>query len=162
MPHAVQLCADCLGDEYDQFRHTCVHESQAKNAAWFATYAVNDYAHWDYEMDDATLTFSSAGSQTELVCRMQVVGSHHGASWEWSWGNPNLPLSCRADLEIVRGFGEAKHWDRLSTLFLEYDEFVGWECVSVANHLLGGIGAYRCGTKDDAVWLVVISCELTR
>lgn len=157
--HDRNLCANCLKEEYEDFRHICVHESQDKNDDWFARYGVDSYPRWDYEMHDATLTFSG-GTCGDLICKMQVVGSHHGSSWEWSWGNPNLPIECRTRMEEVRAFGEEKGWLRLSTLFLDYDGFVGWECVSIASHVLSAIGVYRCGDEEDAVWVAILSCAI--
>jgi hypothetical protein len=68
---------------------------------------------------------------------------------------------------VVHELGEEKDWDRLTTLFLPNDENVGWECASIANHLLGGIGAYRCPDSDskrddnlvDAVYVAILSAR---
>jgi len=55
----------------------------------------------------------------------------------------------------------------MTKAFLPNDEYVGWECVSIANHLLGGIGGYRCPSGDtkrddglvDALYFVILSAS---
>ena len=68
-------------------------------------------------------------------------------------------MQCKELMDQVRTFGDEKGWDRLTTLFLEFDQFVGWECVAIASHVLDAIGVYRCGNAEDAVWVAVLSCE---
>ena len=153
-------CAICSETAYDEFRHCCVHESMAKNEVWFQRFPIDDLPRWDYDMDGASLTFSDKGVP-RVVCEMQVVGSTKGNSWEWGWGNPNYPEACKLRMQEVLRFGKGRSWDRLSTLFLENDEFLGWECAAVSNHLLGGMGVYRCPTGDeDFIYLVILSTRL--
>jgi hypothetical protein len=157
--HERHLCESCLKDEYDLFRHACIHESQAKNDLWFAKYRINDWPMWFYSMEDASLTFSTEEDVVKVICHIQVVGSTEKDSWEWSWGNTNLPEICKTRMNEVFNFGKEKGWARLTTLFLENDQYTGWECVSIASHLLKGLGVYRCGDEEEAVWVVVLGCE---
>lgn len=160
--HDRQLCDTCLSEEYKSFSHTCIHESMAQNKTWIEKYRIDDWPRWDYSMENATLIFSDEG-KAKVICQIEVVGSATPESWEWSWGNDNYPLACRKRMRAVFAFGEEKEWDRLTTLFLEGDEYVGWECASVASHVLNGIGIYRCpssgGSKEDAVYVVILSAE---
>jgi hypothetical protein len=156
------LCNACQTEEYKTFSHTCIHESMAQNDIWLEKYSINSWPRWDYSMEAATLTFSENG-EAKVVCDIEVVGSTTADSWEWSWGNETLPTECRTRMGIVFEFGEHKQWNRLTTLFLESDEYVGWECASVASHILGGIGVYKCpssdGDKAHAVYVVVVSAK---
>lgn len=156
--HDRKLCNACLKKEYEAFRHECVHESMAKNEIWLKEFKINDWPRWDYSMEDATLTFSQDGNP-KVVCDMQVVGTTVGDSWEWSWGNHHLPDACRYLMQEVLSFGEEKEWELLTTLFLDNDEYLGWECSSIANHVLNGIGAYRCPDNDESgfVYVVILS-----
>lgn len=159
--HERYLCDTCLRQEYEQFRHACIHESMAKNEKWLEQYSINEWPRWDYSMDDATLTFSEAG-KAKVICRIEVAGSTEPNSWEWSWGNETLPIACRRDMGRVYQLGEQRKWERLTTLFLEADEYVGWECAAVANHVLDGIGVYRCPDSkgpNSAVYVVIRSAE---
>jgi hypothetical protein len=159
--HQRHLCETCLRNEYEEFRHACVHESMAKNDVWLEQYAIDSWPRWDYSMEDATLTFSKDG-QPKVICRIEVVGSTHPQSWEWSWGNETLPVACRQEMGRVYQLGEEKGWDRLTTLFLKSDEYVGWECGAIANHVLEGIGVYRCpdnSEPNNAVYIVILSSE---
>jgi hypothetical protein len=160
--HDHQLCEDCLQKEYESFRHTCVRESITQNDVLTEKYRMGHWPRWDYSMENATLIFSDQG-KPKVVCDIEVVGSTTLQSWEWSWGNANFPDSCRSRMAALREFGEQKEWERLTTLFLESDEYVGWECASVASHILGGLGVYRCpnsgGTERDAVFVVILSAH---
>jgi hypothetical protein len=152
------LSDDLLTEDFEEFEHSCIHESIEKNNLWLAKYRVHDWPRWDYSMDDATLTFSESGV-AKVICRMQVVGSSQGDSWQWSWGNPNYPDACKDKMGAVRNLGEEKQWRRLTQLFLECDEYTGWACTSIASHILRGIGAYRCPSEFGFVYLVVVSSE---
>ena len=160
--HDRHLCETCLLEEYESFSHDCIHESMAKNKLWIEKYGIDEWPRWDYSMENATLIFSNEG-KARVICEIEVIGSTAPKSWEWSWGNENFPLTCRKRMGAVYAFGEEKEWNRLTTLFLESDEYVGWECASVASHVLNGIGAYRCpnsgGNKEDAVFVVILSAE---
>lgn len=128
-----------------------------------ARFGIGGLPRWDYSMEDATLTFSSE-SKAKVICNMQVVGTTHDDSWEWSWGNPNLPIACTRRLTEVRDFGEQRSWKRLTTLFLKNEEYLGWECGAVANHLLQGLAVYKGPNSDGdgAVWMVVLSCRFVQ
>lgn len=160
--HDRHLCEACLLQEYKSFSHRCIHESMAQNEVWIDKFRIDSWPRWDYSMENSTLIFSEKG-KAKVICKIEVAGSTTQQSWEWSWGNENLPTICRKRMGLVHALGEEKQWDRLTTLFLESDEYVGWECASVASHVLGGIGVYRCpnsgGTEEDAVYVVVLSAE---
>ena len=160
--HERNHCDTCLQQEYESFRHDCFHESMAQNDLLIEKYRIDSWPRWDYSMEDATLIFSDDG-KAKLICQIEVAGSTTPTSWEWSWGNENYPISCRKRMGAVYAFGEEKQWDKLTSLFLEYDEYVGWECTSIACHVLNGIGIYKCPnsrkSKKDAVYVVILSAE---
>jgi hypothetical protein len=61
-------------------------------------------------------------------------------------------------MQEVNEFGQEKKWEKLTTLFLNNDEYLGWECASIASHVLNGIGAYRCPSGDgNFVYVVILS-----
>jgi hypothetical protein len=160
--HDRQLCDACLLKEYKSFSHRCIHESMAQNKQWIEKFRIDSWPRWDYSMENATLTFSEKG-KAKVICQIEVVGSTTPESWEWAWGNENFPSACRKRMGLVHALGEEKEWDRLTTLFLESDEYVGWECASIASHVLGGLGIYRCpasdGAEEEAVYVVIVSAE---
>jgi hypothetical protein len=164
--HDPSLCKTCQQHDFDEFRHLCVHESIDLNEQLKNAFKITSWPRWDYEMDDATLIFSDEG-KPQVICHMQVAGSTLGDTWQWSWSNPHTPMPCRSKLDLVHAFGHEKQCSRMTESFLPNDEFVGWECAGIANHLLGGIGVYRCpssGSKRDdhlldAVYVVILSAE---
>jgi hypothetical protein len=160
--HERHLCDSCLQNEYETYAHDCVHESMEKNKTLFAKYKIDSWPRWNYSLEDATLTFSEDG-KAKVICDIQAVGTTFGDEWEWSWGNKNLPLSCKSRMMAVKEFGEEKNWNKLTSLFLPSDDYLGWELTSIAMHLLGGIGVYRCPdreTPDYFMYLAVLSLRL--
>lgn len=114
---------------------------------------------WDFSRETSTLTFSEDGV-ARVVCQMQVIGTSSKDSWEWSWGNPYFKGVCSQRVGEVRQFGEEKGWANLTTLFLPSEEYLGWECASIAVHLLGALAAYRCPDGDGVfTYLAILSAQ---
>ncbi|MBT9331108.1 hypothetical protein D0Y96_008615 [Acidipila sp. 4G-K13] len=59
-----------------------------------------------------------------------------------------MPSESRDRMSAVRDFGEEKEWAPLTTLFLESNEYLGWEFTAIAAHLLGADAGYRCPDSD--------------
>jgi len=119
------LCEPQISEEYEAWAHERIHESIAQNNIWVEKYKINDWPRWDYSLEHATLTFSEDGN-LKVVCSIQAVGSAQEDSWEWSWGNANLPDACKTRMSEVKQFGEKKQWGRLASLFLKNEESLGW------------------------------------
>lgn len=161
-PHDRKLCASCLQNEYDRFREECADETLHKSDEWFERFKIDSWRQWDYSMEEATLTFSEPGV-AKVICEIQVAGTVQGDSWQWSWANKKLPERCKAQIRLVKEFGAVKQWEQLTTPFLANEEYLGWECTSIASHLLNGIGTYRApyGAGENFVYLVVLSAQFT-
>ena len=133
-----------------------------KNEAWLGRYRIREWPRWDYSLEDCTLTFSHEG-KPKVICDIRAVGSVQGESWEWSWGNKNLPDACKDRMDQVRALGQEKGWERLSQLFLENDkDYLGWELASVTSHVLDGTAVYRCPDSETPgyfMYLVILSSE---
>ncbi len=160
--HDRHLCENCLREEYEEFAHECIHESIAQNELWLDKYRIKHWPRWDYSLEECTLTFSEAG-KPKVICDIRAVGSVQGDSWEWSWGNGNLPESCKDRMGVVHSFGKEKQWEKLTSLFLKNDNnYLGWELASVAVHILGGIAVYRCPDSETPgyfMYLVILSSQ---
>ncbi len=146
------ICDDC----FQEFLHPIVHESMEKNERFDLKYGKRE--RWDWDTDSATLTFSNAG-QRRLQVHCSVVGTTQGDQWEWSWANRNIPESEKRDIERVRNFGEANGYDKLTSSFLDADEYTGWEMTAVAVHLLESPGSYRFPTDHGFCYLVFREIE---
>ncbi len=154
--HERHLCEACRQDEYDEFAHECVHASIAQNDIWYEKYRIDNWPRWDYSLENCTLTFSEAG-KAKVICEIRAVGSVQGDSWEWSWGNKNLPDSCKDRMNEVQSFGEEKGWGKLTSLFLDNDDYLGWELASVTVHVLGGIAVYRCPDSETPGYFMYLA-----
>ena len=157
--HDWNLCPECREEEYETWAHERIHESIERNSLWLKSFKINDWPRWNYSLDDCTLTFSKDGV-AEVVCDIQAVGSVQSDSWEWSWGNRNLPDACKTQLHGVREFGETKGWSKLTSLFLENSEHLGWELASVTSHLLHAQAVYRCPDSETPgyfMYLVILA-----
>lgn len=148
--HHRQICQACLEKEYEAYRHACVHESMERNDVWRAKFKIGTWPRWDYEHEESRLVFSEAG-RPRVIADIVVVGmvDKGGSRWEWSWGNPNFPIATRQSMDSVRAFGAEKEWPQLTSLFLDNDDYLGWELTSISHHLLNAEGAYRCPDDDE-------------
>jgi hypothetical protein len=135
-------CDDC----FDDFVHPLTHEARENNRRFREKYG--QYARWDWDDERSTLTFSDP-DKTSLEIDVSIVGTTQGNSWEWSWANSNISPKCKVGIEEVRKFGESEGYDKLTSKFLEADEYTGWKMTAVAAHLLNALGTYRFPTDDS-------------
>ena len=141
------VCDDC----FQEYLHPIVHELMDKNEQFFVRYGRHNRYDWD---DDAvTLTFSDPVLLTVRI-DVTVVGSTEGDSWEWSWANSNYEVRSKLDMEKVREFGQKNGYYKLTTAFLEANEYTGWEMTAVAAHVLGALGAFRFATEHGYCYLI--------
>ena len=117
------------------------------------------HGRWDWDDVAVTLTFSDPSLATIRI-NVTVVGSTQGNSWEWSWANPNYEDRSRLDMEKVREYGETNRYDKLTSAFLDADEFTGWEMTAIAAHILNAPGAYRFPTDNGYCYLVYRKIEV--
>jgi hypothetical protein len=163
--HQRHICDACLESEYKTYAHARVHEWMANNKIWLERFAINSYPRWDYDPSADQLKFSQDG-RLRVVADVVTIGGvdNQGTQWEWTWGNPNHPDSSRIPMQAVREFGMEKEWARLTTLFLENDEYLGWELSSIAAHILGAEGIYRCPDSNEPgnfTYLAVMSTHFS-
>jgi hypothetical protein len=109
-------CDDC----FSEFLHPLVHELMDKNKRFEERYGKHE--RWDWDDVTATLTFSDPVNPTVRI-DVTVVGSTEGDSWEWSWANSNYEARSKIDMEKVREFGEANGYEKLTSAFLNTDEY---------------------------------------
>ena len=114
------LCDDCFED----FVHPLWHELKEKNDRFSEKYGRHE--RWDWDDEAVTLTFSDPMLPTVRI-DVSVVGTVEGSSWQWSWANANLSGHQKRDIEKVRDYGEANQLEKLTSRFLEADEYTGWE-----------------------------------
>jgi len=139
----------------------CVHETMEKKEVWNERYKGFDMPRWDFSDADMTLTFSEAG-KPRVICDVLMVGSTLNGRWQWSWGNKNTDERNRVGLQPVFDFGEHRQWSALTTLFQDADNYTGWECASVAAHLLDGQATYRFAYGDNKeyfAYLVILRTQ---
>ena len=146
-------CDDC----FQEFEHPLVHAGMAKNDAFERRYG--NHARWDWNHTSSTLTFSDPKLPT-VVVHCSVVGTTEGDSWQWSWANDNSPPYSKLDMDKVREFGEANGYEKLTTPFLDADDFTGWEMTAVSEHVLDALGAYRFPTDKGFCYLVYRRVEV--
>lgn len=153
------LCDACLEKEYESYRHARVHEAMNLNKRWFDQFQIGTWPRWDFDLETSRLIFSKNG-QPKVIADVVLVGSVERNRWEWVWGNPRMPAASRERMSKVRDFGEEKGWERLTTLFLESDEYLGWELTAITAHLLNAEGVYRCpdlGAPGDFLYLTAFN-----
>ncbi len=70
------------------------------------------------------------------------------------WANRNLSERETGDMEKVRHYGEVNGLEKLTTAFLEADEYTGGEMTAVAAHVLDAPGAYSFPTEHGRCFLL--------
>ncbi len=95
--------------EYEEFRHTAVHELTALNTKCEEQFNVGHWDRWFYDSEPGTITFSDKGVP-KVIASVQVVGTTSAKtnSWLWAWANESIPPKEYARLTEVRAFGEAE------------------------------------------------------
>jgi|SRR5579863_4562920 hypothetical protein len=141
------ICDDC----FQEFLHPLVHESMEKNDEFRKKFGLHE--RWDWDAERSVLMFSDP-VKPKLEIDASIVGTTEGDSWEWAWANSNLDPHTTVDIMKVREFGEANGFDKLTTAFLDADEYTGWEMTSVAVHVLDAPGSYRFPTEKGYCYLV--------
>lgn len=114
-----------------------------RNDEWFRKFNIGEWPQWYYDSEAEMLRFTEDG-KAKVVADIVTVGLISKGRWEWSWGNPNVPLKSRETMERVRQFGELKEWSKLTTLFVDSDEYLGWELSAISAHILNAEGVYKC------------------
>jgi uncharacterized protein DUF6882 len=142
-------------DEFAKFRHDAVHALMRLNESCEREFQISSWPRWDYDFDQATLTFSKDDAP-RIVASIQVVGttSENSGNWLWSWANQHLPSSVTEEMEQVTIFGERENVPELTSLSAVDDEFVGWQMTAIAARILGSKGAYRCPGENGFIYLV--------
>ena len=146
------VCDDC----FREFLHPVVHELMDNNERFLERYG--QHSRWDWDDEAITLTFSDQVLPT-LRIDVTLVGSTEGDSWEWSWANSNYETRSKLGMEKVRDFGQTNGFDKLTSAFLDADEFTGWEMTAVAAHILDALGAYRFPTEQGYCYLLYRKIE---
>ena len=141
------LCDGC----FDDFVHPICHELEKKNNLFFETYG--RHKRWDWDDEAVTLTFSDPVLPTVCI-DVSIVGTVEGTSWQWNWANRNLSERETGEMEKVRAYGEVNGLEKLTTAFLEADEYTGWEMAAVAAHVLDAPGAYSFPTEQGRCFLL--------
>lgn len=62
-------------------------------------------------------------------------------------------------MEKLRDYGEANGLEKLTSRFLEADEYTGWEMTAVAAHVLDAPGAYSFPTDHGRCFLLYRNIE---
>jgi Family of unknown function (DUF6882) len=115
-----------------------------------------DYARWDFDADDASMTFTDA-SRPPLRFAVTLVGSlsERTHTWMWSWANEHVDRRLVRDAWRLRHFAEVRGTPALAEGCYEADEVNAWEMTSVAAHLLGAPAVYRA-PMGDLKWFMLL------
>jgi hypothetical protein len=143
-------------ESFEDFLHPLVHKLMDKNERFNKQYG--KHKRWDWDDEAVTLTFSDPVKPT-LRIDVAVVGTTKGARWQWTWANRNFKSRSRLGIEKVREFGEARGYEKLTTAFIDADEYTGREMAAVAAHILNAPGAYRFATDEGFCYLVYRKIE---
>jgi hypothetical protein len=135
-----------------------------RNERWMEQFKIGTWPRWHFDPQASTLIFSKDG-QPMVTADVVITGAVQGDRWEWTWGNPYMPVVSRNRMSAVRDFGQEKNWEKLTTLFLKNDEYLGWELTAISAHLLAAEGVYRCpdrGAPDDFTYVMAFNTKFVQ
>jgi hypothetical protein len=135
-------------DWYVEWRHTAIHELQAKNEALAAKFWINDWPRWDYDIDAGTLVFSDdTGPRVQAAIQVAGSTSANAGNWLWAWANSQCPDAIVQGSLLAKRFGEEHGIDELvrDVVGDERDDLngLGWSLTAVAAKVSDAVGAYR-------------------
>ncbi|MEO8027481.1 MAG: DUF6882 domain-containing protein, partial [Bryobacteraceae bacterium] len=128
-------------EQFAEYKHDAVHELIRLNDECEQRFRIGSWPRYDYDLDEATLTFSDGGVPG-VIAEVQAVGStsHASETWLWSWDNESLNGPSTSRMAAVREYGEVENIDSLTTALLADNEFLGWQMAAIACRVLGGKG----------------------
>ncbi len=142
---------------YKSWRHDAVHDLIDKNKRLEAEFKIGTWARYDYDLDNARMTFSHEG-KIKLAADVQIVGttSTSAGNWLWAWANDWWPKAVGEYANSTRLFGEKHGISELATPRLEDEslENLGWELSAAAARVSGAKGAYRAPTANGYLFLL--------
>lgn len=126
-------------------------------------YDLNKWERWDYDQEEATLTFSNQG-EIGLITEIQFVGSVSEASltWLWSWDNSYLLDKVTDRLSFFPQFGEENNFEKMKQAKWPADEYDGWEMTAITCYLLDALGAYKVPSASGPLFMVITEIKEDR
>ena len=141
------LCDGCFED----FVHPLSHELKEKNELFFQRYG--RHKRWDWDDEAVTLTFSDPVLPTVRI-DVSVVGTVERVLHGNGTGRTKISLTARSGHGEGSGFRRSQKLEKLTCLFLDADEYTGWEMTAVASHVLDAPGAYSFPTDRGRCFLL--------
>jgi hypothetical protein len=135
-----------------------------RNKRWMSRFKIGSWSRFDFDLEASTLIFSKDG-RPKVIADVVVTGAVQGDRWEWAWGNPYMPVVSQERMTAVRDFGRDKNWEKLTTLFLTNDEYLGWELTAISAHILAAEAVYRCpdsGLPGDFTYVVTFNTKFAQ
>lgn len=143
-------------EEYLRFIHPIVHEALEKNEKVKAVFDLGRYQRWNYDQATQKLTFSNQG-KIVVEADFQVVGTFSSNSHTWlrSWENASIEPLAKHEILRVKEFCEQRGIRKGVEAHWPADEYEPWDMTSLALHVLGYQGSYRCSEKGfDGLFVV--------
>jgi hypothetical protein len=147
---------------YRELVSQSMEELRLKTAAHDRLWHLGD-AEWILDQDAATIAFSTADGLV-ATCPVQIIGTFNAAdsTWLWSWDHPSVEPLLRDHATLVRAYGEAHDFERLTTRKLTSTEDECWEFTALACKLANAQGAYRGPAGSTLVFMTFGEPKLKR
>jgi hypothetical protein len=119
-------------------------------------YRISEWESWDYDPEEATLTFSHKG-KIAIIAKIQFIGSYSDITntWLWSWANSSILEKVRADLMFFGDFGEENGFEKISEAKWEADIRDAWDMSAITAYLLDGMGVYKAPSSNGPAFLLI-------
>ncbi len=141
---------------YSDFKQRCVTELLVLQDSFAKQFDFDSYDHWFYNQITGLLTLSKGPK--ELNFKYLEIGTYSKITqtWKWSWDNEHTPDSVRENIDLVRSFGVANNFDRLTEGCFASNEIEAWEFTAITAKLISGIGAYRPVSDDNIIFMLLL------
>jgi hypothetical protein len=120
-------------------------EKAKENQAW----GIVDATHWDFNLDEGTLTFTLEDGRLATV-PMQIIGtrSRDDDTFLWGWDHPSVPEPLAQHAKRLLAWAEANNLTDVTTQLEVLPEEKIWEYTVLAAYLSGAQGVFRPSGDD--------------
>jgi hypothetical protein len=99
-----------LTPEQDEYLAGAIDEYNNSLKTVNEHYGFSDYDEWGYDQYSGKFQLKKDGSII-IEANAQIIGSYDEIEkdWEWSWNNPNVEDSAKADSFLVKEYGDSEN-----------------------------------------------------
>jgi len=119
-------------------------------------YGFGHFERWDLDQESRNLTLSNS-SGSAVTCKVYALGTYGGGFWKWAWANSSLLDGFSRKSNEMKKLASIIGLDVFEAESFEADENMPWEIAGMALKEIGGLGVYRCPSKQSELFVLIES-----